>query len=196
MMFSSLFTSTLIAALSNTLIVSAQDNPTSPTSVDVSTANNTLACSDIEALYPSIVTYEDDLIRFQVELHTYWSQACANIVPTCIVFPTETQQVSDIVRILNDYPDVGFAVKSGGHNSNTGLSSVQGGVLIALSEMAATTISDDLASADVQPGARWASVATTLDEYGKTVVGGRLGGVGVGGYLLGGGLSFLSTQYG
>lgn len=38
----------------------------------------------------------------------------------------------------------------------------------------------------VGPGNRWDAVAEALDGSGYTVVGGRIGNVGVGGYMLGG----------
>lgn len=48
----------------------------------------------------------------------------------------------------------------------------------------------------VGPGNDWQDIHQALEGTGTTVVGGRIGEVGVGGYVLGGGLSFLSTQYG
>ncbi|KAF2192782.1 hypothetical protein K469DRAFT_717376 [Zopfia rhizophila CBS 207.26] len=48
----------------------------------------------------------------------------------------------------------------------------------------------------VGPGIRWEDVHEALKDTGVTAVGGRIGAVGVGGYVLGGGLSFLSTKYG
>jgi hypothetical protein len=39
-------------------------------------------------------------------------------------------------------------------------------------------------------------VYAALDPYGANVVGGRATGVGVGGFILGGGYSWLSNQYG
>lgn len=48
----------------------------------------------------------------------------------------------------------------------------------------------------ILPGDKWKDVIPPLASFKKTVVGGRLDIVGVGGYLTGGGLSFLSAQYG
>lgn len=87
-------------------------------------------------------------------------------------------------------------MKSGGHNPNRGFSSVDGGVLISFSNLASTTYNSESQTADLEPGGRWIEVAQALDPYGVTAVGGRIGDVGVGGLLLGGGLSFLSGQYG
>lgn len=48
----------------------------------------------------------------------------------------------------------------------------------------------------MQPGSRWDDAVGYLEPYGVAVVGGRIGAVGVAGYILGGGLSFLTSQYG
>ena len=68
-----------------------------------------------------------------------------------------------------------FAVKSGGHNPNVGFSSTDVGVLIDFKRWNGTRISEDREMAEVPPGARWVNVITDLEEYGRTVVGGRIG---------------------
>ncbi|KKY25475.1 putative fad dependent [Phaeomoniella chlamydospora] len=155
------------------------------------------ACNVIDSALPDIVAFPvRDLVRFYDELHNYWSQADSDLYPTCITFPVNANQTSFIVKVLNNYTDVKFAMKSGGHNTNQGWSSVSGGILIAFSSNAATNLSSDGLTADIGPGARWEDVMSALDPYNKAVVGGRIGDVGVGGYILGGGLSFLSAEYG
>lgn len=49
---------------------------------------------------------------------------------------------------------------------------------------------------DVGPGNRLDGIAAKLQGSGWTFVGGRIGNTGVGGLVLGGGLSYMSTQYG
>lgn len=49
---------------------------------------------------------------------------------------------------------------------------------------------------DVGPGNRLDSISAKLQGSGWTFVGGRIGNTGVGGLVLGGGLSYMSTQYG
>lgn len=93
------------------------------------------------------------------------------------MLPTTTQQVSGILEVLLDFPDVKFAVKSGGHNANTGFSSTDGGVLISFKYWNTTTLSSNGETADVPPGARWENVITDLEPSGKAVVGGRIGGI-------------------
>jgi FAD/FMN-containing dehydrogenase len=49
---------------------------------------------------------------------------------------------------------------------------------------------------DIGPGARWKEVYVELEKHGRLVAGGRNGKVGVGGLLLGGGLTFFTGQRG
>ena len=139
--------------------------------------------SDLEALY-------DDTAD------EYWNAANKKDSPACIVFPASAEDVSVVVKALNERPSVPFAIKSGGHQFNRAWSSTDGGVLISFRpNLMSTSLSEDGETAEVGPGSRWQEAADTLDPFGKTVVGGRIGNVGVGGYMVGGGLSFLTTQY-
>ncbi|CAF4187182.1 unnamed protein product, partial [Adineta steineri] len=49
---------------------------------------------------------------------------------------------------------------------------------------------------DVGPGLVWDDVYDELQPYNISVIGGRVTSVGVGGYLLGGGYSWKTNQYG
>lgn len=79
-----------------------------------------------------------------------------------------------------------FAVKSGGHNPNNYFSSVQDGPLISTKGLNEVKYDKASNTVTVGPGNRWEDVHNALDGTGVTVVGGRIGNVGVGGYLLGG----------
>ncbi|KAK0127640.1 hypothetical protein ONS96_007164 [Cadophora gregata f. sp. sojae] len=126
----------------------------------------------------------------------YWSSANTDGTPACVVFPRNAPDVSAIIQVLLRYPDVGFATKSGGHNPNVGFASSDGGVLISMSQLSTTTLSSDQTQAYLSPGATWMDAVGALEPYNLTIVGGRVGDVGVGGLLVGCGLSFLSAQYG
>lgn len=105
----------------------------------------------------------------------YWSAANGDLTPACVVFPTTATEVSDVVKVLQNYTDVGFAMKSGGHNPNVGFSSTDGGVLISFSKLATTTYNADTQTADIGPGSRWSEAITALEPYNVAVVGGRIG---------------------
>lgn len=73
---------------------------------------------------------------------------------------------------------------------------VESGVLISSSNLKILEFSDDKAVLSVGPGPRWGDVYRFLNGSGLAVVGGRLGPVGVPGFLLGGGISFYGYEKG
>ncbi|KAK8042528.1 hypothetical protein PG994_013011 [Apiospora phragmitis] len=160
------------------------------------------ACRDIHtALLPSQRTYFPGDAAYWAELNHYWSKSLADLRPACVVHPVTAAQVAAVVRVLNgngnkNHTSVRFAVKSGGHDPNPGHASVDGGVLVALRHLEGVRYDAEKGVAYVKPGGEWNDVIGALEPHGVTVVGGRLGIVGVGGYLLQGGLSFLSAQHG
>ncbi|KAH8996309.1 FAD-binding domain-containing protein [Lactarius akahatsu] len=112
----------------------------------------------------------------------------------CSVEPGTAEDVSKILRILGS-TRTPFAVKGGGHSTNLGFSSTKG-VQIALARFNDTNVNSDDGTVEVGPGLTWDQVYTTLNSTGVNVVGGRVPGVGVAGFTLGGGYSYKSSQYG
>ncbi|KAI0382640.1 FAD-binding domain-containing protein [Hypomontagnella monticulosa] len=129
------------------------------------------------------------------EQNEYWSTSCSALKPTCILFPKDADEVAAIVKVLNNNTE-NFAIKSGGHNPNNGWSSVQGGPLISTQKMKQVIVDPETGVARVGPGQRLDSISAELQGTGWTFVGGRIGNTGVGGLILGGGLSYMSAQYG
>ena len=90
-----------------------------------------------------------------------------------------------------------FAVRSGGHMPIPGYNSIdQPGILLSTSNLTNLDLSSDHSTVAIGAGNRWRDVYSYLAPSGLAAVGGRVGGVGVSGYLLGGGISFYSNQYG
>lgn len=77
-----------------------------------------------------------------------------------------------------------------------GAASINNGVLIVLTEFRQMTISSDSTVASIGPGLKWIDVYQWIQQYNRVVVGARYAPVGVSGFLLGGGISFLGGQYG
>lgn len=90
---------------------------------------------------------------------------------------------------------VPFAVKGGGHSMNPGFSSTIG-VHIAMRRFSVTSYHADSQTVDVGAGQVWDNVYEALQPYGVAVLGGRVTGVGVAGFTLGGGYGWKSNQYG
>ncbi|KAF2855965.1 FAD-binding domain-containing protein [Plenodomus tracheiphilus IPT5] len=151
-------------------------------------------CASVEALGYINVTYA--LNPAYIEEQTqYWSTSCSALLPSCIIFPKTVEEVSTIVMILANTSEP-FAVKSGGHNPNNGWSSVAGGPLVAMEHFDQAVLDQTTGVVDVGPGNRLDGISAKLQGTGWTFVGGRIGNTGVGGLILGGGLSYMSTQYG
>lgn len=125
----------------------------------------------------------------------FWSSA-SWLGPACIFAPSCVEEMSAAVKNLAKLR-VPFAMRGGGHmpigTSNNINSS---GVLISSSNLKQLQIGSGQKTVTVGSGNVWSDVYKYLEPYGKVVVGGRLGPIGVPGFLLGGGMSFYSNQHG
>jgi hypothetical protein len=153
------------------------------------------ACDAIKTALPGKVRVPGEK-EFITESRDYYNIGLADIPPACIVFPTLASEVSTVIKLLSTRKDVPFTVKSGGHSPNPGDASVKDGVLIAMRHLKGVEWDKEKHLAHVKPGGHWWDVMKAMDGTGEIAVGGRLGVVGLGGYLTQGGNSFLSTQYG
>ncbi|KAL1888113.1 hypothetical protein Cpir12675_006296 [Ceratocystis pirilliformis] len=155
--------------------------------------NNTDACSALASIVPNgVVLPSSDAYANSAN---YWATGPASSKPDCFVIPSTGAQVGEIVKLLIK-KSTPFTVKGGGHTPYAGASSRDGGVVISMESMAGVQLSHDRSTVVVGPGARWIDVSRSLDPEGLSVVGGRIGDVGVSGLLLGGGLSFFSGKLG
>jgi FAD/FMN-containing dehydrogenase len=93
--------------------------------------------------------------------------------------------------------DAPFAVRGGGWMPVPGAANIDSsGILLATTNLTGLQLSSDLSTVSVASGHNWAEVLDYLSPHDLVVVGSRIGVVGVPGFLLGGGMSFLSNQYG
>ncbi|EKD17403.1 uncharacterized protein L3040_002902 [Drepanopeziza brunnea f. sp. 'multigermtubi'] len=149
-------------------------------------------CETISSALPGKVENQNSSI-FK-ETTTYWS-ARQDLTPGCVVLPTCAEDVAKALVLVTNM-STPFTVKSGGHSGFDAASSIQGGVLISLEMMNSIEIADDLGTVAIGPGNRWINVTQAVEPHGIAVVGGRSPLVGVSGFLLGGGLSFLLGKRG
>jgi FAD/FMN-containing dehydrogenase len=87
------------------------------------------------------------------------------------------------------------AVRGGGHNG-PGFGTVEGGIVIDLSQMRAVDVDPDRRIARVQGGATWAVVDAATHAHGLATPSGIISSTGVGGLTLGGGHGYLSRKHG
>ncbi|KAK0130204.1 hypothetical protein ONS96_000728 [Cadophora gregata f. sp. sojae] len=125
----------------------------------------------------------------------YYSLMQRSTIPLCIVHPISAEDVSQAIKVISRHTCI-FAIKSGGHAMFPGASTASGGIVLDLHLLNRLELSGDKETAYVGPGNRWGVVYEFLKPWNLTVVGGRVGDVGVGGFLLGGGISFISRRYG
>ncbi|EMD37315.1 hypothetical protein CERSUDRAFT_94318 [Gelatoporia subvermispora B] len=152
-----------------------------------------LACESIarvispasDVFYPGDLQYEQDIEHFATNIHQ---------LSACSVEPGTPEDVGAILRILGE-ARVPFAVKGGGHETNPGFSSTFG-VQIAMTRFSEIVLDADAQTVRVGAGVIWDDVYSIVEPQGFNVVGGRQTGVGVAGFSVGGGYSFLTNQFG
>ena len=77
-------------------------------------------------------------------------------------------------------------IKGGGHTMNPGFSSTNG-VQIGMSEFSDIVYDPEAQTVTVGAGVIWDDVYSALEPHGMNVIGGRVSGIGVAGFALGGG---------
>ncbi|KAK7730828.1 hypothetical protein SLS57_001663 [Botryosphaeria dothidea] len=104
--------------------------------------------------------------------------------------------MAHVVRTLANFRSP-FAVRGGGHMPIPDAANINStGVLLASLKLRELELSQDASTVKVGAGNHWGDVYEYLEPYQLTVVGGRMGVVGVSGFVLGGGISFFGNQYG
>lgn len=88
-----------------------------------------------------------------------------------------------------------LAVRAGGH-SNAGHSTLDGGLLVDLSDMRHVAVDPEARTVRAEPGLRWAELDRATQEHGLATTGGTVSTVGISGFVLGGGTGHLARRYG
>ena len=114
--------------------------------------------------------------------------------PLTIVFCQNAQDVVNAISWCRQN-DVAFRARSGRH-ALEGWSSLDGGVIIDVSEMNGIDVDEEAGVATVQTGATQGAVVKALGKRGYTIPSGGEGTPGIGGVTLGGGIGWLSRSMG
>ncbi|GKT59420.1 FAD binding domain-containing protein [Colletotrichum tofieldiae] len=188
----------LLAVVAAPVAVAADDLADAATTSAVASSlsgSEKIACGLLSFRYPKQTFFAgSDGYTYETQTQ-YWS-ARAYDTPACVFVPQNAQQVSFAVTTLT-LSLTKFAVRSGGHMPVVGYNSIgSSGVLLSTSNLTTLALSEDKSTVSVGAGLRWRDVYSYLSPSGLAAVGGRIGGVGVSGLLLGGGISFYSNQYG
>ncbi|KAF1817433.1 FAD-binding domain-containing protein [Eremomyces bilateralis CBS 781.70] len=133
--------------------------------------------------------------QYKYQQRDYWYQQQRNLHPKCRVLPRTTEEVRKAISAVTEY-SAPFAVSSGKLGNAQSVSNVDRGITIDLGRLESIELADDGKSVTLGPGARWIDVYRHLEHFRLGVNGARDGFVGVGGYVLGGGLSWYASYSG
>lgn len=122
-------------------------------------------------------------ITYAQSSSSYWSKQEASLAPSCIVTPTNTD---DVVTAVKELTLSKFAIRGGGHTPWAGSANINGGVTIDMTSIKDVTVNQDQTIAFVGAGAVWGDVYRKMDSLGLVVIGGHGATIGVGGLLTGG----------
>ena len=114
--------------------------------------------------------------------------------PAAVALCGSTADVLAVVDVANQH-DLRLTVQSTGHNA-TAAGPLTDTVLVRTSSMRAVSIDPHARRARVEGGAVWQDVAEAAAVHGLAALAGSAPDVGVVGYTLGGGLSWLARRYG
>ncbi|MGN6106729.1 MAG: FAD-binding oxidoreductase, partial [Kofleriaceae bacterium] len=112
--------------------------------------------------------------------------------PDAVVAASCAEDVAAAVRFARAHGHA-IAVQGTGHGAS---SSIRGGVMISTRGLDQVHVDRAARTATVGAGARWSAVIAAAAEHGLAAISGSSGGVGVAGYLLGGGLGPLARSHG
>lgn len=116
--------------------------------------------------------------------------------PHLVALPNDAQDVARIVRFCAQR-QIKFTTRSGGHSA-AGYCLNSEGIVIDTRNMNAVCEIDNGEGLTIGAGTRWIKAYNFLrDQQSEfTVIGGGCAGVGVAGFILGGGYSFISRSFG
>lgn len=114
--------------------------------------------------------------------------------PVAVATVTSVRDVRTVVTAARRL-GLRVAAQSTGHNASP-MGDLAGTILLRLSELRGVTVDPSARVARVEGGAQWAEVTSAAARHGLAALAGSSGDVGVAGYTLGGGVSWLGRSHG
>ncbi|CAA9961890.1 GlcD FAD-FMN-containing dehydrogenase [Pyrenophora teres f. maculata] len=153
------------------------------------------SCQPLQRIFGNEKVEHREALTYNMAMNNFWAVQQREIRPSCIFRPDKALDVSTLI-LLSRLMQCPFTVKSGGHATFTGASSVDGGITVLFERMKQLTLSEDKKIASIEPGNLWYDIYKTLEKDNLTVAGGRVGDIGIGGLTTGGGISWFANQRG
>lgn len=160
-------------------------------------------CERIDSSIPDTISYSTS-VRYNDSLSSYYSGQESELQPECVFTPRDTSEVSLFIKLITadaagDGQSYGIqpqlAIRSGGHAVFAGAANIEGGITIDLRALDSFVLSEDRKTASIGTGEVWSEIYPKLVPYNLTVMGGRVAGVGVGGFLTGGELRYYPSSH-
>ena len=115
--------------------------------------------------------------------------------PAAVALPHSAADVAAVVDFARER-GLRVAPQGTGHNAHNLEGALAGSILLRTDRMRSVSIDAEARRARIEAGAVWADVTAPAAEHGLAALAGSSPDVGVVGYTLGGGLSWLSRRYG
>ncbi|KAK7462246.1 hypothetical protein VKT23_007849 [Stygiomarasmius scandens] len=142
---------------------------------------------DIRTVFPGDTDYASASAAYNLRYE---------FTPFAISFPTDTQQVSTLVK-LGAASNLRVVARSGGHSYiANGLGGKNGSLVVDLSELKGIIVDPETFDATIETGNRLGDIALALNEQGRGLPHGRCVYVGVGGHSGFGGWGHASRMWG
>ncbi|OKL57121.1 hypothetical protein UA08_07505 [Talaromyces atroroseus] len=155
---------------------------------------STTAFEQLKSAFPSKVVTPDAASEYETALARPWSQTCWTPA-AAYVFLSNTQELGEALAIVKRTGSK-FVIRTTGHNPNAGFSSAdQTAIVLDIRQLQSKELTSD-GIARVGSGNTWGEVYAWLEEHKRSAIGGRDQQVGLGGFLLGGGMGALPNLYG
>jgi len=105
--------------------------------------------------------------------------------------------VADVIRTVNLARTEGLplAIRGGGH-SIPGFSTLDGGIVLDLSQMTGIEVRPDDRIVTAQAGCTWKDLDAETQQFGLAVTGGLVSSTGIAGFTVGGGIGWLMRKHG
>ena len=113
--------------------------------------------------------------------------------PAAVALPESAEDVVEIVRFARRH---GLRVAPQGTGHNAGALAIDADILLKTERMRAVSVDPGARTARVDAGVLWAEVTNAAAPHGLAGLAGSSPDVGVVGYSLGGGISWLGRRYG
>ncbi|KPI45043.1 Bifunctional solanapyrone synthase [Cyphellophora attinorum] len=136
-----------------------------------------------------------NLIFSPNEVPNYYGRQQGELKPVCRIEPSTHAELVWVLEQLK-HGRSPFSVKAGGHSMWPGASNNDGGAVISLRRLNQVEVAEDRKSVRIGAGATWKEVFDVIEPMGLLVVGGRMSTIGAGGFLLGGGIGWITHRHG